>query len=818
MVEIFVYSPRMEGVHLRGGKVARGGIRWSDRREDFRTEVLGLMKAQTVKNAVIVPVGSKGGFIVKRPPDGGRDAVQAEVVHCYQTLIRGLLDLTDNLQGTKVVPPARVVRLDGDDPYLVVAADKGTATFSDIANTVAREYGFWLDDAFASGGSAGYDHKKMGITARGGWVSVERHFRELGVDVGQHEFTCIGIGDMSGDVFGNAMLRSDRMKLVGAFNHMHVFVDPNPDPAKSRAERARLFELPRSTWADYDAIALSKGGGVYARDLKAIKLTPETQALFHIDRNSVTPEELIGAMLRTKVDLLWFGGIGTFIKASTESHTEVGDRANDAIRVDGLEVGARVIGEGANLGVTQRGRIEYALAGGHINTDAIDNSGGVDCSDHEVNIKILLGDVVASGDMTIKQRDALLVKMTDEVAELVLKDNYQQTQAISVMAARGPELFEQQVRMMHSLERTGRLDRTLESLPVDAAITTRKAANLGLTRPEIAVLMAYGKIALYDDLLASDLPDDRLLFDDLVRYFPKPLHEPYGAALERHRLRREIIANVVTNSMVNRVGASFVHDTMAKTGFSASDVARAYAITRDAFDLRTIWRAIEGLDYKVPADLQTAMMLEVGRLVERSVFWFLRNGRHPLDVAESAKEFRPGLSTLMRAVDDILSNAGKEKYRAQAENLVAKGVPVDLARRVACLGDLASACDIVRIARGSNHAVEKVGAVYFAIGGRLGLDWLRNAAAEVKADTAWQKMAVDAIIDDLFGHQSVLAGQALECGSDTAEPGILIKTWLAGRTQHVSRTDALFNEFRAAPAIDLAMLAVANRQLRTIAA
>ncbi|MGE0093971.1 MAG: NAD-glutamate dehydrogenase [Alphaproteobacteria bacterium] len=817
MVEIFVYSARMEGVHLRGGKVARGGIRWSDRREDFRTEILGLMKAQMVKNAVIVPVGSKGGFVLKRPPaEGGREALQAEVVRCYQTLIRGMLDLTDNRKGKEIVPPVRTVRHDDDDPYLVVAADKGTATFSDVANALAREYCFWLDDAFASGGSAGYDHKEMAITARGGWVSVQRHFRELGVNVQEQEFTAVGVGDMSGDVFGNGALRSDRMKLVGAFNHLHIFVDPDPDPTKSFAERKRLFGLPRSSWNDYDAKLLSKGGAVYGRDLKSIKLSPEAKACFGITKDAVTPNELMSAILKARVDLIWFGGIGTYVKASSESHLEVGDRANDGLRVDGKQIRAKVIGEGANLGCTQRGRVEYALAGGKLNTDAIDNSGGVDCSDHEVNIKILLGEVVSEGDMTMKQRDALLVKMTEEVAGLVLKDNYQQTQAISIMEARAQELLDQQARMMASLEREGRLDRAIEYLPDEETIGRRRAAGQGLTRPEIAVMLAYGKIALYDDLLASNLPDDPLLFDDLVAYFPRPLHE-LREALEKHRLRREIIAEVVTNSVVNRVGASFVHDAQERTGLSAADVARAYTITRDAFDIRGLWRPIEKLDDKVPAALQIEMMRDVGRLIERSIYWFLRNGTHPLDVAATAAVFRPGITALARGLEGVLTPERDARFRAHAERLDKAGVPEDLARRVACLEEMGSACDLVRISRLTQQRIETAAEVYFALGARLGFEWLRAAARAMTTETAWQKSAVDAVIDDLRAQQVDLTVKALGEGGADASAKASVEAWLANRARALKRVDALLAEFRAAPAVDMAMLTVASRRLRTLA-
>ena len=625
MVEVWVYSPRVEAIHLRGGKVARGGIRWSDRREDFRTEILGLMKAQMVKNAVIVPVGSKGGFVVKHlpPADAGRDALMAEVIECYKTLMRGLLDITDNYAADgSVVPPSGVVRLDGDDPYLVVAADKGTATFSDIANGVSEDYGFWLGDAFASGGSRGYDHKKMGITARGAWESVKRHFREIGVDCQTQDFTCVGVGDMSGDVFGNGMLLSRHTKLVGAFNHLHIFCDPDPDPEVSFEERRRLFELPRSSWTDYNAQLLSPGGAIFDRKAKSLKLTPEIQARFGLTREKATPAELIQAMLRSEIDLLWFGGIGTFIKATGETHAEVGDKANDATRIDGREVRAKIVGEGANLGVTQRGRIEYAQSGapdhggGRINTDAIDNSAGVDTSDHEVNIKVLTGDVLARGDMTLKQRDQLLASMTDEVGELVLSDNYLQTQAISVVSAGGVGLLEEQARFMRVLEKTGHLNRAIEFLPDEEEIAARAARGLGLTRPELAVLLAYSKITLYAQLLESNLPDDPRMADDLVKYFPKALRRDFRDAIERHRLRREIIATYATNSMVNRVGPTFVTEMADKTGAGPGDIARAYTVSRDAFALRVLWTGIESLDNKVPAATQYEMIMATQALDE----------------------------------------------------------------------------------------------------------------------------------------------------------------------------------------------------------
>ncbi len=617
LVEVFVYSPRVEAIHLRGGRVARGGIRWSDRREDFRTEILGLMKAQMVKNAVIVPVGSKGGFVVKKPPlEGGREAFLAEGIECYKILMRGLLDITDSHGPGGIRAPERVVRRDGDDPYLVVAADKGTATFSDIANSVSRAYGFWLDDAFASGGSAGYDHKKMGITARGAWESVMRHFRELGRDIQSEDFTAAGVGDMSGDVFGNGMLLSEHIKLIAAFDHRHIFLDPDPDPGKSLVERKRLFDLPRSSWADYDKKLISTGGGVYERGLKSIKLTPQMKERLGLARDSMTPAELMKAILTAQVDLLWFGGIGTYVKAKSETNAEVGDRATDALRVNAADLRAKAIGEGANLGCTQRGRVEFALKGGRNNTDAVDNSAGVDCSDHEVNIKILLGDICAQGDMTIKQRDALLVQMTDEVGRLVLRDNYEQSQALSIAELQGAAGVDQHALMMRELERAGKLDRAIEFLLDDEALTQRQAQGQGLTRPELAVLLAYAKMALYDALLESDLPGDPALESELMGYFPKVLREKYRQQIGRHRLRREIVATVVANSMVNRVGSAFVAQIASDTGRLASDIARAYLAAGRVFGFDQLWTATEALDGKAPAQAQYALFAEIGRAAD----------------------------------------------------------------------------------------------------------------------------------------------------------------------------------------------------------
>jgi glutamate dehydrogenase len=816
LYEIWVYSPRTEAVHLRGGKVARGGVRWSDRPEDFRFEILGLMKAQMVKNTVIIPVGAKGGFIVKRPPAGGREAVAREAVECYKTMVRGLLDLTDNLDGDQVVPPPGVVRHDGDDPYLVVADDKGTASFSDVANAVAADYGFWLGDGFASGGSAGYDHKAMGITARGAWEAVKRHFRELGTDVQEQDFTVVGVGDMSGDVFGNGMLLSRHIRLLGAFNHLHVFVDPDPAAAASWAERKRLFELPRSTWADYAPALISPGGGVFERSAKSIPVSAEMRERFGIQRASVTPDELIRTLLRAPADLLWFGGIGTFVKAADEGDTEVADRVNDEVRVSAPELTCRVIGEGANLGVTQLGRIEYALGGGRINTDAIDNSGGVDTSDHEVNIKILLSDAVARGRLDLAGRNALLAEMTDEVGRLVLRDNYLQTQAITVTEAEGPAGLDAQALTIRELERAGRLDRRLEFLPDPETLAERRAAGRGLTRPEIAVLLAYAKISLYHDLVPSDLPDEPELVHDLVRYFPRPLRKAYREEIERHRLRREIVATHVTNSMVNRVGPTFLTRMSEAAGAPPTDVARAYAISRDSFELRWVWAEIEALDNRAEAAVQVAMIREVGRLVERTTLWFLRNARHRLDISARVAEFRPGAAAVLGALETVLPAPELAALGERRDRYTAQGVPADLARWVAAADVLASVCDIVGIARRSEFGIEEVARAYFALGSRFGLDALRRRASALGEDGRWQAAAAAALIQDLLAHQGAMTRSVLDEAPGGLSAADATDTWLDARRGLVERVDHTVAELAAAAAIDLPMLAVVNHQLRLL--
>jgi glutamate dehydrogenase len=816
--EIFVYSPRFEAVHLRGGRVARGGIRWSDRREDFRTEVLGLMKAQMVKNAVIVPVGSKGGFVLKRAP-AGREKLQEEGVECYKTMMRGLLDLTDNLKGKEVVPPPDVVRHDDDDPYLVVAADKGTATFSDIANSISAEYGFWLDDAFASGGSAGYDHKEMAITSRGAWESIKRHFRELGKDIQTTDFSVVGVGDMSGDVFGNGMRMSQHIRLLAAFDHRHIFLDPNPDAARSYEERDRLFKKPRSSWADYDPALISPGGGVFDRSLKSIPVSHEVKVLLGIIEDEVSPPELMNAILKADVELLFFGGIGTYIKASTESHADASDRANDLIRADATQIRAKVVGEGANLGVTQRARVEYALRGGRLNTDFIDNSAGVDCSDHEVNIKILLGDAERTAGLDRPARDELLEEMTDEVGTLVLRDNYLQTQAISVTHQLGDHLLDRVARLMRQLEKDGRLNRRLEYLPDEETLQDRARLRQGFTRPELSVLLSYTKMTIYDELLASDLPDDPFTREDLKLYFPAPLRQRYEEQIVRHRLHREIVATAVTNSMVNRVGVTFFHEVRDRTGMPSADVARAYVITRDVFGLRALWGAIEEQDNKIPAAVQYQMLLECGRAMERGTSWFLGQGHGAIDIGALIKAYSVDVRKLHDSLDDLLAETDLGIRANNARKLADAGVPEEMALRVASLPWLAPPlCDVVRIAHATEVPPEQVGRTYFRIGARFGFDWLRWAAGRISTDKTWNKLAVSAVVDDLFSQQAELTSRVLTASETEAAAEAALDAWIEARRPQVARVEQLLTELKAGNEPDLAMLAVANRALKSIGA
>jgi glutamate dehydrogenase len=802
LVEIFVASPRMEGCHLRGGRVARGGIRWSDRREDFRTEVLGLMKAQMVKNAVIVPIGSKGGFVVKNPPtSGGREAFMAEGIACYRILMNGLLDLTDNIVGDGVVPPADVVCHDEPDTYLVVAADKGTATFSDIANSVSIERGFWLGDAFASGGSVGYDHKVMGITAKGAWEAVKRHFREIGTNIQTTDFTCVGVGDMSGDVFGNGMLLSRHIKLIAAFNHMHIFLDPAPDPERSWQERSRLFQLPRSGWSDYDASVISPGGGVFERRAKSIPLSLQVRALFGIPEESIAPAALIQILLRHASDLLWFGGIGTYIKASTETNADAGDRANDALRINANTLRARVVGEGANLAVTQRARIEFALQGGRINTDAIDNSAGVDTSDHEVNIKIAVGDVIAAGHVAQTDRVTFLASMTQDVEQHVLVDNYLQTLALSLAEASAASLLDSHAGLMRALERSVRLDRVVEFLPDDEALAQRAAARRGLTRPEIAVLLAYAKNGLYATLLATALPDVPELQSELLGYFPKRLRELSPETLVRHRLRREIIATVVANELLNRMGPSYVEDTHSRTGRDAEAIARGFLIVRDVFGLNAIWHDIEALDNLVPATAQTRLLQAIMAIVEQAVRWLLLSGL-ALEPAACVARFKPGVAKLTEALDEILPERERHVNESRLTALTDAGVPADLAQRVVVLNTLSTAMDIVEIAHSLGHDVVQTGRTHLAVGVDLGLLMLRRQARAMPTTTQWQRLAADALTDDSYVQQREITKFLVKSGKSVpqAEPG----SELAEVMADIGRTTPP----------DLAMLTVASQRIR----
>jgi len=821
MFEIWVYAPRVEGVHLRGGRVARGGLRWSDRREDFRTEVLGLMKAQMVKNTVIVPVGSKGGFVVKNPPPiADREAFLAEGVACYRMFLRGLLDVTDNRLPDGIVPPPDVVRHDTDDPYLVVAADKGTATFSDYANAIAQEYGFWLDDAFASGGSVGYDHKKMGITARGAWESVKRHFREMNIDTQSTDFTVAGIGDMSGDVFGNGMLLSRHIRLIAAFDHRHVFLDPSPDTEKSFEERQRLFALPRSSWADYDAALISAGGGVYSRTAKSIHISPQVQAALGISASALAPNELIRAILLAAVDLLYNGGVGTYVKASTETHAQVGDKTNDAVRVNGAELRCKVVAEGGNLGLTQLGRIEFAQQGGRINTDAIDNSAGVDCSDHEVNIKVLLGLIVADGEMTLKQRNALLADMTEEVGLLVLKDNYAQTQALSIAKRHVAETLDAEARLMRFLERAGRLKRKIEFLPSDEDIAERAAARQGLTSPERAVLLAYSKMWLYDELLDSDVPEDELVADMLLAYFPKPLQSRYSATMQRHPLRREILATHLTNALVNRTGCTFVHRLMEETDARPSDIVRASLMARDVFELDALWHSVDALDNLIADDVQARMFVDITRLVDDTALWFLRNMKQGASGTRDAKAVlarcRDAAQRLTPQLPALLPAAQLDAWYAGRRELEEAGVESSLAARVASAEIATAVLDSAEVAACSERGLELVATVYFGIGTLLDYRGIAERAMALPVATHWDLLARAAALEELARLQRALTVSALERSRGIDAPEVIVESWRVEHREAIDRYTRLLSELRASSGASLSMLLVIAREMAAL--
>jgi glutamate dehydrogenase len=819
--EIFVYSPRVEGVHLRGGKVARGGLRWSDRREDFRTEVLGLMKAQMVKNALIVPVGSKGGFVVKRPPrDGSREEQLSEGVACYRVFLRGLLDLTDNYVDGEAVSPPCVVSYDEPDPYLVVAADKGTASFSDTANEVAAEYGFWLGDAFASGGTHGYDHKAMGITARGAWESVKRHFRELGTDIQREDCTVVGIGDMSGDVFGNGMLCSEHLKLVAAFNHQHVFLDPDPEPATSYAERHRLFELERSSWSDYDTKLISEGGGVFDRSAKAIPLSEPVRQLLGIDDEKLSPAELIRALLKCPVDLLFNGGIGTYVKAGGEGQADAGDRANDPVRVDGADLRCRVVGEGGNLGFTQAGRVEYALRGGpsddggRINTDSIDNVAGVNCSDHEVNIKILLDDAVAGGDLDEDQRNDLLSEMTDSVAGSVLYACYSQTQALSLAERQAGAMVDVHRRLIRHLEQRAGLHRELERLPDDETLIAGRPQRRGLVAPELAVVMAYAKIELFEQLLASDLPEDPSLFHDLERYFPAPLPERFGGRMHEHRLRREIICTVVANQLVDRGGTTFAFRLGEETDATPAHLARAFAAAREIFGMRRFWTEVEGMDGHLEANVQLEVLLEGRKLVERATRWLVRGYPRSLEIKEVVAKFAAGAQLLAAALPAALEGQERERFIRRIEELREQGLPAELARQVASMPSLLSLFDIVEESEATGRSQPVVTATYFGLGSLLRLDWLRDRILELPRGDRWQALARTALRDDLYRlHRAVIREALVTSKTGRSDQ---VRTWQERHAAGLQRALRVIEEVEASGQYDSVTLPVVLRELNSL--
>jgi glutamate dehydrogenase len=813
--EIFVYSPRVEAVHLRNGMVARGGLRWSDRHEDFRTEVLGLMKAQTTKNSVIVPTGAKGGFVVKSKQPN-RQAALAEGIECYKIFINGLLDVTDNLVAGHVVPPPSVVRYDCDDPYLVVAADKGTATLSDTANAISLERGFWLGDAFASGGSQGYDHKAIGITSRGAWESVKRHFRERGRDIQREPFSAIGVGDMSGDVFGNGMLQSKQTRLLAVFNHEHIFIDPNPDAAASYAERARLFGLPRSSWTDYDASLISEGGGIYPRSAKSITVSPQAVEALGLTGSRFRPEELIRQILMAKVDLLFFGGIGTYVRASGESDSAVGDRTNDSLRVRAIDLRCSVVAEGANLALTQAARIEYASRGGRLNIDAVDNSAGVDCSDHEVNIKILLTSLIAAGTLAESERNDLLRSMTDEVAASVLRDNYQQTAVISITEQRGVEQFDRLIALLRKMESDRHLDRALEGLPDDEEIARRRSLGQSLTRPEISVLLAFAKDWLTDEVLASSLPDDPALAADLQSYFPTSLRQRFASGIATHRLAREILSRVVANEIASRLGIASVLHLAEQHGYAPAVVVRAFLAVRDILGLPDYWLAVEGLDGVVAADVQYRLIAAIADITEMAVLRLLQREGNAFSIAAAIEGYRPIALAMGEALSDT-DNALDGRLVARETALTGSGIPADLAGSVARLEILPAIWDIRDIAQAApDISLAEASQLYLLCGTRFGLEWLRATAQRISVDGLWQKRAIAGLVEDLNAHQrKITTSIATQKGSSAAS---LIDEWVRQKEDRIQDVDKLIQEMMEADACDLAMLVVANRQMQAIVA
>jgi len=818
LYEIFVFSPRVEGVHLRSAKVARGGLRWSDRLQDYRTEVLGLVKAQQVKNAVIVPNGAKGGFVCKQmPADASREAVMYEGIECYKTFIRGLLDLTDNFVDGNIQSPLNTLKFDDDDPYLVVAADKGTATFSDIANSISAEYHFWLGDAFASGGSQGYDHKAMGITARGGWISVQRHFKERGINVQKDPITVVGIGDMAGDVFGNGLLLSNSVNLVAAFNHVHIFIDPTPDAQVSFGERERLFKLPRSNWSDYQKNLISEGGGVFNRSAKSIVITPQMKTLFDIDASTLTPNELITALLKAPVDLIWNGGIGTYVKSSVETHADVGDKANDGLRVNGEELRCKVFGEGGNLGMTQRGRIEYSLHGGSCNTDFIDNAGGVDCSDHEVNIKILLNEIVTNGDLTQKQRNQLLFDMTDNVAQLVLNNNYRQTQAISVAHSEALARSAEYRRFMVSLQMSGRLNRKLEFLPNDDVLLERQTHGKGLTRPELAVLISYAKAVLKEDLTSADIAKDAYIVNFIEGAFPRKICEQYPEQLRNHRLKREIIATQVANDMINNMGITFAQRLMDSTGAGAGDVAKAYIIARDIYQMDKFLQHIESVDYVVDAQIQMKLMSGMIRKVRRAARWFLRNRRSSLDATTEVHLFAPALTSISEGLSNLLQGDQLLEWQHNRQTLQEAGLPEFLVDAACRPSNLYSGLSVAESARISQRPLPLVTRLYFYLGNYLSLPWFSNQISDLKVDNFWQAMARETYMDDLESQLRSLSISLIRFVDTEDNIPTVVEQWSQQHQLLIGRWKTMVNELQAVSGTDFAMFSVALRDLLDLA-
>ena len=816
--EIFVYSPKVEAIHLRGGKVARGGLRWSDRQEDFRTEVLGLMKAQMTKNAVIVPVGSKGGFVIKSDTSKmSRDELQQEGISCYKTFLRGLLDITDNVIDGKVEHPKNVVMHDASDPYLVVAADKGTATFSDTANGISQEYNFWLGDAFASGGSVGYDHKKMGITAKGAWISVMRHFREFDVDTQTQDFTCVGIGDLAGDVFGNGMLLSKHIKLVAAFNHIHIFLDPNPDSQKSFKERERMFNLPRSTWMDYDKSLISQGGGIFERSAKSIKISPEIKEILKISEDELSPTDLMRAILKAPVDLLWNGGIGTYVKAQDETNQDVGDKANDLLRINGNELNCKVIGEGGNLGFTQKGRIEFAKNGGRINTDAMDNSAGVDCSDHEVNIKIALISAMKSKKINLEERNKILESMTDDVSALVLSDNRLQTQAISIAQSLGYSSLGEQSQFLDSLEKSGLLNRTIEFLPSRKEIDKLQIEQKGLTRPELCVMLAYSKMDIYNKILASDLVKDKYFESELLAYFPKLMQEKLTAEILNHQLRNEIIATQITNFVVNRIGITFINQICQDSGFSLIEVVKNFIIACDSFRIREIWQEVEKLDGAIPLNTQMQMFLSANKLIERSVLWLLRN-QIKGSVTEVVARFQKIADELFGLLPSVLAKASHESFARKIERYCINKVDRKLSERVASMDPVASAFDISEIALATKFDIKTIAEIYFAVGTRFSLKWLRSRLNKIILNNHWQKLSSKTVLEDLYSYQMRLAKDIADFGLKNKDKKVenLIEDWSKNSIFLIERFDNFILELKNEQNPDLSMFVVALNRIKPL--